>query len=173
MLTPVVRGRPGTTEPLYVQHGYIDLDDREFDVVVRQSEGPEPRSGQVTTSTGVVLVVSIVVASLLLLAVIVLLVFFRYDGALLATASVDALPVGCRRYLAVCGLSPSAVTHPETATRSPPRVATSMGQDDRANCPPKSQNLSTASTVVASARTKHSRVPGNPTSRHGVIEWYV
>jgi len=57
----------------HLQRAYIDLDDvdgREFDVVVRQSdEGPPGAevgaagAGAVTTSTGIVLVTSIVVAS--------------------------------------------------------------------------------------------------------------
>jgi len=111
-----------------------------------------------------------------LLAVIVLLVFYRYDGAILANASVDSFPAGCRRYLTVCGLGPSAVTHPETAATSPPAPppkATSAGVDDRqASRPSKPRHLSAEAVVVTSAQIKHIRVP-NAINSHGVIEWYV
>jgi len=178
IFTPAVPAHH-TTNSYNLQYGYVDLDDLEdgeFDVVVRQSsreQGSKPGGGRVTPSTGIVLVVSIVVASLLLLAVVVLLVFYRYDGAFLASASVDSFPAGCRRYLAACALGPSADPRSATATTSPPPNATSAVADDlRASHPSKSHRLSAETVVVTSTQIKHSRVQ-NAANSQGVIEWYV
>jgi len=164
-----------TTKSSYTQYGYIDLeelDDVKVDVAVRQSstdDGPTTTEfGQVTTSTRIVLVISIVVASLLLLAVVILLVFYRHDRAFPASVSTESFPAGCRRYLAVCGLGPPAVTRPATETTPTPRTVAPT-EADHCRTISKSHGLPPGTVVVTSAQIKHSRAVNN----QGVIEWYV